>query len=187
MSTEVAGGSQGDAQTATERDEAAVMETAVTVGENQQPEANRVSARSDHQEVNDTQSHQSEQTGGTKEPLKPHQPQVAVSRKRTPSPTMLTGPPTKRPNLESSLTAAKRPSLEVNSKPILSKPPTPLLGPLTSRLGSSASRVLTEEFQRKQGQENSKLKYLIVKEIRKPGKSESIMAVHVLFTNSVKL
>ena len=37
---------------------------------------------------------------------------------------------------------------------------------------SSASRVLTEEILRQEGQENGKLKVLIIKEVRKQGKSE---------------
>lgn len=37
---------------------------------------------------------------------------------------------------------------------------------------SSASRVLTEEILRQEGQDNGKLKVLIVKEVRKQGKSE---------------
>ena len=39
---------------------------------------------------------------------------------------------------------------------------------------SSASRVLNEELQKQQGQENAKLKLLISKEVRKQGKSKSI-------------
>ena len=37
---------------------------------------------------------------------------------------------------------------------------------------SSASKVLNEEIQKQQGQENTRLKTLIFKEVRKPGKSE---------------
>ena len=42
------------------------------------------------------------------------------------------------------------------------------------KLESSASKVLTEEFQKQLGQENSKLRSLIIKEVRKPGKSELV-------------
>lgn len=38
---------------------------------------------------------------------------------------------------------------------------------------SSASRVLSEEILKQQGQENAKLKFLIVKEVRKQGKNKS--------------
>ena len=55
------------------------------------------------------------------------------------------------------------------------KSPSPILGGggAVSRMGnSSASRVLTEELHKQQGQENAKLKVLIAKEVRKHGKSE---------------
>ena len=39
-------------------------------------------------------------------------------------------------------------------------------------VASSASRVLTEEIQKQEGQENGRLKNMIIKEVRKPGKSE---------------
>ena len=39
---------------------------------------------------------------------------------------------------------------------------------------SSASRVLTEEIMKQEGQENSKLKNLIVKEVRRPGQSKLV-------------
>ena len=46
------------------------------------------------------------------------------------------------------------------------------------KLESSASKVLTEEFQKQLGQENSKLRSLIIKEVRRPGKSELCVVTH---------
>jgi len=46
--------------------------------------------------------------------------------------------------------------------------------PLLNKLESSASKVLTEEFQKQLGQENSKLRSLIIKEVRRPGKSKFV-------------
>jgi len=58
------------------------------------------------------------------------------------------------------------------------KAPSPVPGLVASRLGkleiSSASKVLNEEIQKQQEMENAKWKTLIVKEVRKPEKSESI-------------
>ena len=134
----------------------------------------KVSTGSDHNEMNETPHNDLLATA--KEPFRA-QSQTAVSRKRTPSPTMHLAPPAKRPTLESTLSSSKRLNADMNLKPANSKTANPLLGALTNRLGSTASRVLTEEFQRKQGQENSKLKQLIIKEIRKPGKSELIHCI----------
>ena len=86
----------------------------------------------------------------------------ATSRKRerTPSPTYSV---TKRPALNnSSLT-------KFTSSALPTKTSSKVTG---GGLKSSASKVLTEELQKQQGQENSRLKGLIVKEVRKPGKSE---------------
>ena len=124
---------------------------------------------SDHNETNETPHN--DLLVATKEPPFRAQSQTTGTRKRTPSPTLHLAPPTKRSNLET-LSSSKRPNADMNFKPTNSKTVNPMLGTLTNRLGSTASRVLTEEFQRKQGQENSKLKQLIIKEIRKPGKSE---------------
>ena len=56
------------------------------------------------------------------------------------------------------------------------KAPSPVQGLSVSRLGkpefSSASKVLTEEIQKQRESDNAKLKTLIIKEIRKPGKSK---------------
>ena len=131
----------------------------------------KVSTGSDHNETNET-PHNDLLAPAKEPPPFRVQSQATGTRKRTPSPTLHLAPPTKRPNLESTLSSSKRPNADMNFKPTNSKTVNPMLGTLTNRLGSSASRVLTEEFQRKQGQENSKLKQLIIKEIRKPGKSE---------------
>lgn len=100
-------------------------------------------------------------------------------RERTPSPTPYPNP--KR----SSLASDGQPSSKMTSTlQILRgvsgggnhiKSPSPILGGggAVSQVGnSSASRVLTEELHKQQGQENAKLKVLIAKEVRKHGKSE---------------
>lgn len=103
-------------------------------------------------------------------------------RERTPSPTSIPnpkrlsvssdGPPTSK--LSSALQML-RGSNHVNKSPS----PVSLLGGgggAVSRLGKtescSASRVLTEELHKQQGQENTRLKALIAKEVRKMGKSK---------------
>ena len=113
--------------------------------------------------------------------------QLSRKRERTPSPTLNAGlPNSKRAailNSSSSVSGAAAPgvssSTEGLSKGVVSgsgglgknnsKTPSPLPN---SRIASSASKVLTEEIQKQQGQENARLKLLIFKEIRKPGKSE---------------
>ena len=99
-------------------------------------------------------------------------------RERTPSPTSVPNPkrvsvdrpPTSK--LSSALQMLRGGSNHVNKSPS----PVPLLGGgggAVSRLeNSSASRVLTEELHKQQGQENTKLKALIAKEVRKMGKSK---------------
>ena len=76
------------------------------------------------------------------------------------------------PKLSSALQMLRGGSNHVNKSPS----PVPLLGGgggAVSRLeNSSASRVLTEELHKQQGQENTKLKALIAKEVRKMGKSK---------------
>ena len=56
-----------------------------------------------------------------------------------------------------------------------SKTPSPVPGLVSGRLSkpelSSASKVLNEEIQKQQAQENDRLKDLIIKEVRKLGKS----------------
>lgn len=93
-----------------------------------------------------------------------------AEKRRSPSPNEHLGLPVKR-----QLSTDQPPRSSKRTKPL---PSTSLHGPL-SRLGlktegSSASKVLTEEFQKQQGQENAKVKASILKEIRKPGKSESM-------------
>ena len=73
-----------------------------------------------------------------------------------------------------------------------SKTPSPVPGLVSGRLSkpelSSASKVLNEEIQKQQAQENDRLKDLIIKEVRKLGKSTftymcrgGIVAVYVLY------
>ena len=100
-----------------------------------------------------------------------------AEKRRSPSPNENLGLPVKR-----QLSTDQPPPNSKRSKPTQGAPPSASLhGPL-SRLGlktegSSASKVLTEEFQKQQGQENAKVKASILKEIRKPGKSESVRLV----------
>ena len=120
--------------------------------------------------------------------------QLSRKRERTPSPTFNAGlPNSKRPafNAVNSSTSnspgagGRGSSTEVPSKLSSSaaagsgghvknntKAPSPLPN---ARLMTSASKVLTEEIQKQQGQENARLKLLIFKEIRKPGKSEYLV------------
>ena len=100
-----------------------------------------------------------------------------AEKRRSPSPNELLGLPVKR---HLSTEQAPPPSSK-KPKTIQGAPPSASLhGPLRLGLkteGSSASKVLTEEFQKQQGQENAKVKASILKEIRKPGKSEYMRAV----------
>ena len=125
---------------------------------------------------------------GPKTPLDKVQ-QLSRKRERTPSPTLSAGlPNSKRPAISSSASSSSSSSNSGNGSgnlleaPSLSstkgpgagmknntKAPSPLPN---ARVASSASKVLTEEIQKQQGQENARLKLLIFKEIRKPGKSE---------------
>lgn len=57
---------------------------------------------------------------------------------------------------------------------------TQAMPPMLGKLESSASKVLTEEFQKQLGQENSKLRLLIIKEVRRPGKSKFLFSLCVL-------
>jgi len=50
---------------------------------------------------------------------------------------------------------------------------------------SSASRVLTEEIMKQEGQENSKLKGLIVKEVRRPGQSKFVRGFSLVCTDNL--
>ena len=100
-----------------------------------------------------------------------------AEKRRSPSPNELLGMPAKR---QLSTDQAPPPSSK-KPKTIQGAPPSASLhGPLRLGLkteGSSASKVLTEEFQKQQGQENAKVKASILKEIRKPGKSEYMRVV----------
>ena len=132
---------------------------------------------------------------GPKTPLDKVQ-QLSRKRERTPSPTLSAGlPNSKRPAISSSqsttsstssstsggnssgsLLHVEGPSLSSTKVPGAgiknnTKAPSPLPNARVSS-SSSASKVLTEEIQKQQGQENARLKLLIFKEIRKPGKSE---------------
>ena len=115
--------------------------------------------------------------------------QLSRKRERTPSPTLNAGlPNSKRPAVSNSISATVVLSVDALSKggglsstgstgvhgssglvKNNTKTPSPLPN---ARVMSSASKVLTEEIQKQQGQENARLKLLIFKEIRKPGKSE---------------
>ena len=117
---------------------------------------------------------------------------INATRKRPPSPNLPVPIATKKPLNDSGNSdevSIEDESKLVNSKMFGNKPlgvvaigqmqhvqvsgrtqsmPPPVLG----KLESSASKVLTEEFQKQLGQENSKLRSLIIKEVRRPGKSE---------------
>lgn len=103
------------------------------------------------------------------------------AEKRSPSPNELLGLPAKR-----QLSTEQAPPPPSSKKPKTNQgapPSASLHGPLRLGLkteGSSASKVLTEEFQKQQGQENAKVKASILKEIRKPGKSEYMRVVVTL-------
>lgn len=119
-----------------------------------------------------------EPKNSTKSPL--DRLQQTRKRERTPSPTPGGGgggaglPPAKRPALVPAADSTSTLKPGGHSQNHTLKPPSPLPG---ARLGkppelSSASKVLGEEIQRQQGQENARLRALIIKEVRKPGKSE---------------
>lgn len=99
-------------------------------------------------------------------------------RERTPSPTPYPNPKRSAVTGDSKLTSALQilRSVSCGGNHVKSPSPIPGGGVAVSRVGktesSSASRVLTEELHKQQGQENAKLKVLIVKEVRKQGKSK---------------
>lgn len=106
-------------------------------------------------------------------------------RERTPSPTPYPNP--KRPNMPGHASSKLTSAFQSLSKGVAGnhvKSPSPVPqggsggGALISLLGkteiSSASRVLAEEMHK---QENAKLKLLILKEVRKQGKSESVQSI----------
>ena len=109
--------------------------------------------------------------------------QISRKRERTPSPTYTAPPPnSKRPAFSNSVASTNSslgtttgvPKFTSSSLPSGTKQGSKVSG--SGLKSSSASKVLTEEIQKQQGQENSKLKVLIVKEVRKPGKSESLFS-----------
>lgn len=114
----------------------------------------------------------------------PVQSSLNRKRERSPSPTVHLN--SKRPSVcgEGSSSRLNTPSQMLTAR-AQGKAPSPIpSGALTvggGRSGkmegpvvmSSASRVLTEETLRQEGQENGKLRVLIVKEVRKQGKGES--------------
>ena len=122
-----------------------------------------------------------EEKNGGKYPLDKLQ-QLSRKRERTPSPTPMTSAPLPKrqalgdivPSPLSSTALIPRGGGGLQNHNI--KAPSPVQGLVASRLGkpeiSSASKVLNEEIQKQQEMENAKLKTLIVKEVRKPGKSE---------------
>ncbi len=117
-------------------------------------------------------------------------------RERTPSPTAF--PNSKRLSVSGDAPSSKLTSTiqilrSVSSggnNHIRSPSPVPGRGVVSSRLSkpdiSSASRVLTEEIQKQQGQENAKLKLLIAKEVRKQGKSMSNSYCNICPCSSVQ-
>ena len=90
-------------------------------------------------------------------------------RERTPSPTYNTA---KRPALSNSSLTKFTSSALPGSK-------------ITGGVKSYASKVLTEELQKQQGVENTRLKSLIVREVRKPGKSECACVLIIMPTDYV--
>lgn len=116
------------------------------------------------------------------------------SRKRPPSPNLPVVMVTKKSLSDSSdEISVEDESRLVNSKSFINKPSgftittgqpqhTQVLVRSSAmpppKLESSASKVLTEEFQKQLGQENSKLRSLIIKEVRRPGKSELCSQTH---------
>lgn len=114
--------------------------------------------------------------------------ETTMLRKRPPSPNAPVPIATKKSLSDSSDEVSIEDEIKlVNSKSFINKP-SGLTGqlqvPIRSsampppKLESSASKVLTEEFQKQLGQENSKLRSLIIKEVRRPGKSEFVF--HIL-------
>lgn len=110
-------------------------------------------------------------------------------RERTPSPTPSSVPGAKRHTNNtptSQLTVNDTTGQPSNPKTVQQQQPAvkPLSGAVNNALKlssvarlvkpeiSSASKVLTEEIQKQQGQENTRLKILIFKEVKKQGKSK---------------
>ena len=122
--------------------------------------------------------------------------EVITSRKRPPSPSLIIPIATKKSLSDgiSEEVVGVEDESKLNSKLLGNKPSgvttntgsfqhtqVPIRSPSMPppKLESSASKVLTEELQKQLGQENSKLKSLIIKEVRRPGKSESCVCVQL--------
>ena len=114
--------------------------------------------------------------------------ETSISHKRPPSPSLIIPIATKKSlsdgiseevsvedesKLNSKLFGNKPSGVTINTGPF-QHTQVPLRSPSMPppKLESSASKVLTEELQKQLGQENSKLRSLIIKEVRRPGKSE---------------
>ena len=116
-------------------------------------------------------------------PLVEKNAQISRKRERSPSPPQTpagTPPPAKKVAVNSSTENVHKAGTN-NSMPISkvvssdSKTPSPVPGLVSGRLSkpelSSASKLLNEEIQKQQALDNDRLKDLIIKEVRKPGKS----------------
>ena len=109
--------------------------------------------------------------------------QVSRKRERTPSPTPNALPPSKRQALGSTNDSAISVKLKTSTGQNHGiREPSPVqVSHLPKPEISSVSKVLNEEIQKQQGQENTRLKTLIVKEVRKPGKSTFVCLSVCLF------
>ena len=122
--------------------------------------------------------------GGTKSKMS-----WARKRDRTPSPTSLPNPKrslsvpgdsTPPSRATSTLQILRGVSCGGGDNHVVKAPPSPASGGgVGGVVKMCASAVLTEEINRQQGQENAKLKLLIVKEVRKQGKSKLCVCVCV--------
>ena len=110
---------------------------------------------------------------------------LSRKRERTPSPTPSVPGPKRRANSPTSQTANS--TMSDRQQPSNPKSGHPTLKPLSGTNNSlklpgvvrlvkpemsSASKVLNEEIQKQQGQENARLRTLIFKEVKKQGKSK---------------
>lgn len=126
---------------------------------------------------------------------------LSRKRERTPSPTPSVPGPKRRANSPTSQTV-NTPTSDVQPPPN-PKPSHPTSRPLSGTNNSlklpgavrlvkpemsSASKVLNEEIQKQQGQENARLKQLIFKEVKKQGKSEHvyIRTPHIVLSTTSK-
>eukprot|EP00731_Ephydatia_muelleri_P030070 Em0021g593a len=112
---------------------------------------------------------------------------VSRKRERSPSPPQnptVTLPPIKKVAVNTSTESVQK--FSVNIVKLVSgdsKTPSPVPGLVSGRLSkpelSSASKVLNEEIQKQQAQENDRLKDLIIKEVRKLGKNHQALFQHL--------